>query len=96
MKISPKPFIETQSEDEIEFLLKKISSIKKAQEVYNDSVNSTNAGDSSFALPSKLDLPNLSQDNLVNDRPAMFELDVDNGNTGLLLLDVIVALFRLA
>merc|ERR1719312_260194 len=28
LKISPKPFIETQSEDEIEFLLKKISSIK--------------------------------------------------------------------
>ena len=61
-KISPKPFEETKNEDDLDFLLKKIKSMRRASETEENDVNSTNT-EASFALPSKLDLPDLSHDN---------------------------------
>ena len=61
LKISPKPFMETP-EDDMEFLLKKIKSMKARKEVEeNETADSINT-EASFALPSTLDLPDLSQD----------------------------------
>jgi len=59
-KISPKSFEETNNENDLDFLLKKISSMRRVSET--DAIN-TSSAEASFALPSKLDLPDLSQDN---------------------------------
>ena len=89
-KISPKPFLETQKEDDLDFLLKKIKSMKKVKEVEDTdttmtdtTMNASNA-EASFALPSKLDLPDLSRDH-DNSDPArdllkVSSLDVDSLN----------------
>ena len=61
-KISPKPFEETKNEDDLDFLLKKIKSMRRVTETEENDVNSSNT-EASFALPSKLDLPDLSHDN---------------------------------
>ena len=60
-KISPKSFEETNIENDLEdFLLKKISSMRRVSET---DANNTSSAEASFALPSKLDLPDLSHDN---------------------------------
>jgi len=56
-KISPKPFLETSSEDRIEFLLNKIKSLKQATD---DAASSPlSQSDCSFSLPSTLTIPDL-------------------------------------
>merc|ERR1719282_1827129 len=69
LKISPKPFVETQNEDDIDFLLKKIKSMKKNPEIEANEEIFHCTEDASFALPSKLDLPNLSHD-FSSDKPV--------------------------
>ena len=61
-KISPKPFEETKNEDDLDFLLKKIKSMRRPTEPEDTDVNNSSHAESSFALPSKLDLPDLSHD----------------------------------
>ena len=63
-KISPKPFEETKNEDDLDFLLKKIKSMRRPTESEDTDFNNFSHAESSFALPSKLDLPDLSHDNL--------------------------------
>ena len=63
-KISPKPFEETKNEDDLDFLLKKIKSMRRPTETEDTDIINASHAESSFALPSKLDLPDLSHDNL--------------------------------
>ena len=79
LKISPKPSMETQSEDDMEFLLKKIKSMKARKEMEEtetaDSINT----EASFALPSTLDLPDLSQD-VSDDKHTFLISGIDVGS----------------
>ena len=57
-KISPRPLLETTSEDRIEFLLNKIKTLKQATD---DAASSPlSQSDCSFSLPSTLTIPDLS------------------------------------
>ena len=63
VRISPKPFLDTQTSTDVEYLLMKIRSMK-VDEPEDETKRKLDEPELSFALPASLDLPELSPDSL--------------------------------
>ena len=63
VRISPKPFLDTQTSTDVEYLLMKIRSMK-VDEPEDETKRKVAEPELSFALPASLDLPELSPDSL--------------------------------